>query len=125
MGIVIKVRDEAGNIETYETINIGKIDKQGPTFLVETESTSNSITVNVGEILDTQVGIEEPIKIKYYITTNKSELENIEGEELTETTKKYTELIQNTTKSNKAIAVTLVLLLIVSVINMLKLFILT
>lgn len=97
MGIVIKVRDEAGNIETYETINIEKIDKQGPTFSVETESTSNSITVNVEEILDTQVGIEEPIKIKYYITTNKSELENIEGEELTETTKEYTKLNQNTT----------------------------
>ena len=96
-GIVIQVRDEAGNIGTYNTIEITKIDKQGPEIEIETEQTSNKITIKITKAEDKGIGMEEPATYKYYITTKEEELEQIQGEESQETSKEYTELTQNTT----------------------------
>ena len=95
-GIVIKVRDEAGNETTYPTIEITKIDKKGPIVNVQTETTTNAIRVNV-EATDEGAGIEEPIQYTYYMTTDSSQLDSIQGETSTESSKEYTGLTENTT----------------------------
>ena len=96
-GIVIKVRDEAGNIATYNTINITKIDKKGPVVNVETEATSNKLMVTITSSSDEGIGMETTPTYTYYLTTNGDELETMTGEPSTELTKTYTELKQNTT----------------------------
>ena len=97
-GIIIQVKDKAGNIENYiEEINIDKIDKKGPIIEIETQTTSNQIEVKVTKVEDEGVGLEETPKYKYYMSTNKQELETMQAEESTNSTKRYTELVQNTT----------------------------
>ena len=101
LGIVIKVRDEAGNISTYNTINITNIDKTGPEFEVSTTSTSSSITVNVTNLKDAGVQFEELINYDYYIAKSEKELATAQKE--TDTTinkyssKTYTSLTQGIT----------------------------
>ncbi len=96
-GIVIKVRDEAGNITTYNTINITNIDKDGPTMNVETDTTSNSLTVNITSVTDSGIGLEDTPTFVYYIATSSEALETTVGATSKEKTKTYTELTQNTT----------------------------
>lgn len=96
-GIVIKVRDEAGNVATYNTISITKIDKKGPFVNVDTEATSNKITVTITSSTDEGIGMETTPTYTYYLTSNSAELETMTGERSTELTKTYTELKQNTT----------------------------
>ena len=96
-GIIIKVKDEAGNIATYNTINITNIDKTGPIINVETSTTSNSVIINITSAIDEGIGMENTPTYTYYITTNNAELETMQGEASTQTTKKYEQLTQNTT----------------------------
>lgn len=96
-GIVIKVRDEAGNVTTYNTINITNIDKDGPTMNVETDTTSNSLTVNITSVTDAGIGLEDTPTFVYYIATSSEALETTIGATSTEKTKQYTDLTQNTT----------------------------
>ena len=96
-GIIIKVRDEAGN-EAEQTITIDKIDKEGPTVNINTEATSNTIVVNVTSISDIGIGIEEEPEYKYYLTTNSAELETIEATRTSKNQREeFNELTQNTT----------------------------
>lgn len=100
-GIVIKVKDIAGNIATYDTINITNIDKTGPEFEINTKSTSSTITVNVNNTTDSGVGLEDLITYHYYIATSETGLAS--AEEATDTTanktssKVYTGLTQGIT----------------------------
>ena len=96
-GIVIKVRDEAGNEATYQTINISNIDKEGPILDVETDATSNTITIDIKTVNDTGVGMEESPIFTYYKSEDSLSLETMQGEESKEKTKTYTNLKQNTT----------------------------
>ena len=100
-GIVIKVRDIAGNINTYDTINISNIDKTGPEFEITTKSTSSTVTVNVDGTTDSGVGLEEITTYNYYIATSEAGLAT--AEKTTDTTtnktssKTYTGLTQGIT----------------------------
>ena len=96
-GIIIKVRDEAGNISTYDPINITKIDKTGPTINVETKATSNTITVTVTANDGNGVGLEITPTYRYKIAKTQAELETVQAEESTETTKQFINLEQDTT----------------------------
>ena len=95
-GIIIKVRDEAGNETTHDVINITKIDKQGPTINVETKVTSNTIEVKV-EAEDTGVGIEETPTYIYKIAETQEGLDTAEAIESTENTNIFEGLVQGTT----------------------------
>lgn len=100
-GIVIKVRDIAGNINTYDTINISNIDKIGPEFEITTKSTSSTVTINVSNTTDSGVGLEDLITYNYYIATSEAGLAT--AEKATDTTinktssKTYTGLTQEIT----------------------------
>ena len=96
-GIVIQVRDEAGNIATYNTININNIDKEGPVLNVDVETTSKTITVEILSSQDAGIGMEETPTYTYYMATSEAGLESAEGEESTALTKTYAGLTQNTT----------------------------
>ena len=97
IGVNIQVRDEAGNISN-QVINIEKIDKEGPNVNIETEASTNAITVKITAITDAGVGVNEGQEYRYYITTNREELETIEPSiRSTEKTEEFRELIQNTT----------------------------
>ena len=94
-GIVIKVRDEAGNEATYQTIDITNIDKTGPEILIqEGEITTKEITVNV-TANDKEVGIEDPITYTYYIK-EEAEQEFTKEAEIAQDTYKYEDLKANT-----------------------------
>ena len=96
-GIIIQVRDEAGNISS-ETINIDKIDKDGPVIDIETEATSNMISISVNSITDAGIGVDNNVEVNYYLTTNNAELETMEpSRKTTERTVEFTSLTQNTT----------------------------
>ena len=93
-GIVIKVRDIAGNIQTYNTINITNIDKTGPEFEVSTKSTSSTITINVNNVIDAGAGLEELVTYKYYIATSETGLASAEVSEEKASSKVYSGLTQ-------------------------------
>ena len=96
-GIIIQVKDKAGNIASYNSINITRIDKTGPALNVQTTGTSNRITVNIVSCEDNGIGMEEPKTYTYYIANSEAELSTAEGDSRTQTTKEYTGLTQNTT----------------------------
>ena len=91
-GIVIKVRDIAGNITTYNTINITKIDKTGPNIKIEAQSKSDTITVKITELTDSGVGLETIPAYKYYIATTIEGLDTATPETSNEKTKTFTGL---------------------------------
>ena len=94
--IVIKVRDEAGNIATYNTINITNIDKVGPEITTDTNIKSDSITVDITKITDLGVGVLDNPEITYKIAKSEEELKTVTGEKTTNTSKTYDKLTQNT-----------------------------
>lgn len=67
-GIVVKVRDEAGNITEYnEVLNIALIDKTGPNIEMNiTRKSTKEITTTVSSE-DLGVGIFEPVTYTYYL----------------------------------------------------------
>ena len=81
-GIVIKVKDKAGNIYTNPSLNITKIDKTGPVIETETETTPNTITVTITGILDNGVGTPNSQNITYKIATTESELDSAPAQTL-------------------------------------------
>ena len=95
VGIIIKVRDEAGNIATYNT-QIENIDKTGPTYNANIRTTSNTITIELTDIIDAGVGMEDQPTYKYYITTNSQDIETILPEESNSTTMQFPGLTQDT-----------------------------
>lgn len=96
-GIIIIVKDKAGNEARFDTININKIDKNGPILNVQTRGTANKITVTIASYEDNGIGMEEVPQFTYYIATTEEGLETASGEESPNTTKEYTGLSQNTT----------------------------
>ena len=95
--IVIKVRDEAGNIATYNTLNITNIDRTPPVLDLDVNTTSNSIDVKISSVVDEGVGLAQDVTYKYYLTTDSTKIDSIQGEESKEKGKKYEGLSQNTT----------------------------
>ena len=96
-GIIVQVKDEAGNIAS-QTINIDKIDKDAPVVNIETQATSNTIKVTVTSYTDgTGIGLNDTPEFRYYITANNAELETIEPTRTsTNTQEEFPSLTQNT-----------------------------
>ena len=81
-GIIIKVRDKAGNIAENEPIDIDKIDKNGPIItLEEKETTTNKTTIEIIGKKDEGVGLKENPTYIYYIKEKNEEEYKKEGEE--------------------------------------------
>lgn len=98
-GIVLKVKDMAGNISTYtQTLNVNRIDKQGPEIEAETEVKSNSISIKITSLTDHNgSGIDYNLGYKYYIAQSLEELNSAEGETLSTQEKIFENLTTNTT----------------------------
>lgn len=98
-GIVIKVKDKAGNIADYaQTVSISNIDKKGPEIQIDTNVTSNTITVEITNITDgIGAGVDETKGYTYYIATSKEGLNTAEGETLISKTKTFEGVSINST----------------------------
>lgn len=77
-GIIIKVRDAAGNIYTHPEININKIDKVVPTITISplNKTTDNPTTVTVNVADEGGSGLKSSNVYQYYLSTSNSETIN-------------------------------------------------
>jgi len=74
-GIIIKVKDKAGNEYTHETINITQIDKTAPTITANPTTSSGEIAGDVTlTVADIGSGLSQDNIYEYYWSTNSTEL---------------------------------------------------
>lgn len=100
-GIVIKVKDVAGNVYTNPSLNITKIDKTGPVISTETETTPNTITVTITDLTDAGVGAPATQNITYKIAETEAGLTSATSNTLNYSSSnnqiEFTDLTQSTT----------------------------
>lgn len=100
-GIVIKVKDVAGNVYTNPSLNITKIDKTGPVISTETETTPNTITVTITNLTDAGVGAPGSQNITYKIAQTEAGLTSATSKTLNYSSSnnqiEFTDLAQSTT----------------------------
>ena len=96
-GIIVVVRDKVGNEARYSTLNIDRLDTEGPILNINTTGTANKITVEVLSCEDAGIGMASPKRYVYYMATSEAGLDTASGEETQNTTKEYSGLTQNTT----------------------------